>query len=111
MDKRGYLGIRSQSSELPAGVSLGRDQEAGLLVVGVEKDSPAALGGLMVGDVVVAVEGSPCTDHQELLAVLSDKPGKTVTVEVVRGGKPAMLKVKIGEAEAGPVEAERGWGR
>jgi S1-C subfamily serine protease len=108
--RRGYLGIRSQHSELPNGVSLGRDRKAGLLVVGVEKDSPASHGGLLVGDIVVAVEGSPCADHQELLAALADKAGETVSVEMVRGGKPARLEVRIGEAEAGAAAPGPSWG-
>jgi S1-C subfamily serine protease len=108
--KRGYLGIRSQASELPSGVSLGREQETGLLVVGLEEHSPAAQGGLLVGDIVVGVDGSPSADHRELLAALADKAGQTLTVEIVRGGKPARLQVKIGVAEAESAQPRRGWG-
>jgi S1-C subfamily serine protease len=104
--QRGYLGIRSQVSDLPPGVSLGRKQKAGLIVVGVQKDSPAERGGLMIGDIVVAVEQSPCADLQELLAALAGRVGKMVSLEVVRGGQPAKLQVKVGQIEAGPA-----WGR
>src|SRR5512134_1112210 len=45
--RRGYLGIRSQTVEIPsaAQTSLKREQATGLLVVSVEKNSPAARGG------------------------------------------------------------------
>jgi S1-C subfamily serine protease len=55
--RRGYLGIRSQPVEVAEDQqkTLGREQAMALLVVGVEKDSPAAKGGLMVGDILVGV--------------------------------------------------------
>ena len=51
--KRGYLGIRSQTVEISpdAQKSLKREQATGLLVVGLEKDSPASKGGLMASRV------------------------------------------------------------
>ena len=42
--------------------ALKREQAAGLLIVGVEKDSPAAKGGLIVGDILVEWQASlSCT--------------------------------------------------
>jgi S1-C subfamily serine protease len=97
--QRGYLGIRSQGVELSAAVqkSLKREQAAGLLVVTVEKDSPAEAGGLMVGDILAGIDGQPVTDHDELFARLSgDAVGKSLPVEILRGGQPQTLKIKIG---------------
>jgi len=50
--RRGYLGVRSQPVEIPENQQngLGRQQNSGLLLVGVESDSPAGEAGLMVGD-------------------------------------------------------------
>lgn len=114
--KRGYLGLRSQLVELPAG-ALKRDQTTGLLVMGVEKDSPAAAGGLIVGDIVVGFAGQPAADHDELLLQLnSGVVGKAVDVEILRGGKPQLTKVTIGEQQAeephmhGHRHGRRGWG-
>lgn len=97
---RGYLGIRSQQVEIPAAAVrlLNREQPAGLLVVGVESGSPADAGGLIVGDILVGVDGAPLTDHDELFVRLTgDAVGKTLPVEVLRGGQPKVLNVKIGE--------------
>ena len=97
--KRGYLGIRSEAVELPepARQALHRDQETGLLVVGVEHHSPAEAGGLMTGDILVGVAGQPVPDHDALFAHLgSDSVDHSIPVEVVRGGQPAKLDVKIG---------------
>ena len=98
--KRGYLGVRSEAVEVSAAAqkALKREQAAGLLVVSVEKDSPAEAGDLMVGDILVGLDGVPVADHDTLFARLSgDAVGRSVPVEVLRGGQPKILKVKIGE--------------
>ena len=97
--KRGYLGIRSQAVEVPeAGQkALKREQAAGLLVMSVEKKSPAESSGLMVGDILVGIDGHPVSDHDALFARLSgDVVGKSIPVEILRGGQLQSLQVKIG---------------
>ena len=97
--QRGYLGIRSQGVDLSAPLQkdLRREQATGLLVISVEKDSPGEAGGMIVGDILVAVDGKPVADHDALFARLSgDAVGKTVPVEVLRGGQLQKLNVKIG---------------
>ena len=98
--KRGYLGIRSQTVEIPSASqkALKREQATGLLVVSVENDSPASKGGLIVGDILVAVAGVPVLHHDELFARLSsDVVGKSTPIEILRGGQPQTLNVLIGE--------------
>ena len=98
--KHGYLGIRSQAVEIPnfTQKALQRAQASGLLVVSVEKDSPASRGGLMVGDILVSVAGLPILHHDELFARLSgDVVGKSESLEILRGGQPQTLDVLIGE--------------
>ena len=98
--KRGYLGVRSQPVELSDEVqqALGRQQELGLLMVGVEKNSPASAGGLMVGDILVSLAGSPISDPDELVSRLSGSiVGSPTQVEILRGGQRMTLTVVIGE--------------
>jgi S1-C subfamily serine protease len=98
--KRGYLGIRSQSVEIPAEAkkALKREQSTGLLLVGIEANSPAGKDGLMVGDILVGVAGEPVSHHDELYARLSgDVVGKSTPIEVLRGGKLESVKVTVGE--------------
>jgi S1-C subfamily serine protease len=98
--KRGYLGIRSQTVEIPSASQkvLEREQATGLLVVSVENDSPASKGGLIVGDILVAVTGVPVLHHDELFARLnSDVVGKSTPVEILRGGQPQTLNILIAE--------------
>jgi S1-C subfamily serine protease len=98
--RRGYLGVRSQTVEISsaAQTSLKREQATGLLIVSVEKNSPASKGGFIVGDILVAVAGVPVLHHDELFARLNgDIVGKSTQVEVLRGGQPHTLNVVIGE--------------
>ena len=98
--KHGYLGIRSQAVEIPGNTqkALQRQQPSGLLVVSVEKDSPASKGGLMVGDILVSVSGVPVFHHDELFTRLSgDAAGKSAPIEILRGGQLQTLNVLIGE--------------
>ncbi len=98
--KRGYLGIRSQTVNIPADAreQLKREQETALLVVGMEKDSPAEKGGLMVGDILVGVAGLAIEHHDELFVRLSgDVVGKATAMDVLRGGKLQTVSIVVGE--------------
>lgn len=101
--RRGYLGIRSQVVEIPSAgqQALKREQATGLLVMGVEADTPASRGGLIVGDILVGLNGHPVGDHDELFARLTGEVvGQSAPVEILRGGQPQVLPVVIGEAPA-----------
>ncbi len=96
--KRGYLGILSQPVRLPHGQRTGLTQEGGLLVVGVEDGSPAGRGGVLLGDVLVTLDGQPVEDTDDLLVLLAgERVRETVPVKVVRGGELQTLHITIGE--------------
>ena len=100
--RRGFLGIRSQPVELSSAAqqALGREQAIGLLLVGVDEGTPAAQGGLIVGDILVALAGTPISDPDALLSILSTSPvGQPTSVEVLRGGQPLTLQVVVGERQ------------
>ena len=96
--KRGYLGISSQLVELPVSQRAGRNQEHGLLIVKVDENSPAQQGGVLVGDIVVALDGHSINDSEELqLLLVGDRVGRAVPVEVMRGNTLQTLSVTIGQ--------------
>lgn len=98
--KRGYLGVRTQPVEIPeAGrKTLSREQGHGLLVLWLEDSGPAAKGGLLVGDILVAISGQPVSDPDDLFSALhTDTVGKSIAVEVLRGGRPETVNVTVGE--------------
>ncbi len=98
--KHGYLGIRSQPVEIPSAAQnvLKREQAGGLLIIGVEAGSPAEAAGLMVGDLLAGMDGSPVTDPDGLFAHLGGQViGKTLPLEVIRGGQRQVIQVTVGE--------------
>jgi S1-C subfamily serine protease len=96
--KRGYLGILSQPVRLPAAQRAGLQGSGGLLVVGVEDDSPAGKGGMLLGDILVSLDATSVADTDELQALLtSDRVGREVPVDVIRGGELTTLRVTVGE--------------
>jgi S1-C subfamily serine protease len=96
--KRGYLGISSQPVRLPDTQRAGRDQDAGLLILRVDNDTPAGKGGLLLGDVLVSLDGQPVKDIDDLQALLTgERVGRAVPVEVIRGGALQTVQVTVGE--------------
>ncbi|MCX7975921.1 MAG: S1C family serine protease [Bellilinea sp.] len=98
--RRGYLGIRSQPVEIPPALqqALHRAQERGLLLMSVEEGTPAAEAGLMVGDILAAINAQPLNDPEDLVSALSaDVVGKVVTLELLRGGQRIEKQASVGE--------------
>jgi S1-C subfamily serine protease len=96
--KRGYLGISSQPVPLHEAQRGGTKYESGLLIVRVEQDSPAAQGGLLIGDVLVSFDGVPTGDTDSLQPLLTGaRVGKEVPAEVIRAGVRQELKITVGE--------------
>jgi S1-C subfamily serine protease len=101
--RRGFIGVRSQPVDIALAQqkALGREQATGLLLVGVEEFSPAEKGGLLVGDIIVALAGKPIADPDELLAALvGEIVGKPTSFEILRGGQPLTLSVTVGERKS-----------
>jgi S1-C subfamily serine protease len=97
---RGYLGVAMQSVAFPesARESLGLGSDRGLLVVTVVPGSSAEQSGILLGDIVVSVNGSALRSSRGLQSVLDpENVGKAVALEVVRGGKLLKLNVTVGE--------------
>jgi S1-C subfamily serine protease len=97
---RGWLGAAMQPVRVSDAIRAraAMSQDGGLVILSVEPEAPAALAGLMVGDVVVAIDGHPVQQSDQVLALLSgDVVGRTVVVDLVRGGKPERVEVLVGE--------------
>jgi S1-C subfamily serine protease len=98
--KRGYLGIGNQPVRLPKALveKLAGKQETGLLIVSVEPGTPADDGGLLVGDILVAFDGNPLTDTDDLQALLGgERVSKKTPLTVLRGGQVVEVSVTVGE--------------
>jgi serine protease Do len=84
-----------QTRRLRAAVGL--EPLDGLLVRAIEADSPAEQAGVLRGDVIIAVEGSPVTDPDGLYAALDAAAGREIALTVVRGSHELALTTHIGD--------------
>ncbi len=89
--KRGFLGVSSQ----PVATNEGQQ---GLLIVRVERNSPAERAGILVGDVLLSMDGVAISDTDDLQALLTgDRVGRTVPLAITRGGAAQTLSLTIGQ--------------
>jgi S1-C subfamily serine protease len=98
--RRGFLGIGAQAVDLTPGLrsSLGIEQERALVIVNVQPEGPAEQSGLIIGDVILSVEGKPVATVEELQDHLTGEVvGKPVSVGLIRGGQRLDVQVTAGE--------------
>ncbi len=94
----GYLGIGVQTAQLPDSVAESLGQDAGLLVVSIEADSPAAAAGILVGDILTALDGESIEHVDELQVILARlELGSEVGTRYTRGGEIREGSVVVGE--------------
>ncbi|MGB3737269.1 MAG: trypsin-like peptidase domain-containing protein [Ilumatobacter sp.] len=73
-----------------------RDGGQGVIVTGVEADTPAADIGVTVGDLIVAIDGATTDGSSSLIAAIRDKqPGDSVVVAIVRDAESLELDVTL----------------
>ena len=95
---RGYLGVDSQDIDSGLARGFGAPNADGALVTMVAAGSPAAKGGLLSGDVVVAINDKAISGEESLRVVVSElRPGSKANVKVYRNGAPKLLVVTLGE--------------
>ncbi len=94
--RRSWLGVGVQDVTPEAARALGVTGGVGALINQVEADTPAARGGVRVGDVVVAANGRPVTDAAALRRIVSLAPaGERATFDLIRDGKPLSLTLAL----------------
>ena len=102
---RAYMGAYIQGVSPELAKAFGEAAPRGALVGDVEPGSPAQKSGLEKGDIVVALDGKPITDSNQLrMSISMMAPGTTATLKVWRNGSEHDIAVKLGEL---PAENER----
>lgn len=100
---RGYLGVAVQPVQLPESLrrKLGLAGRVGLVVVNLEAGGPAEQAGLLLGDIMTALDGSEVGDPADLLASLGgERVGKPIELQLVRAGELRTVAVTVGERPA-----------
>jgi serine protease Do len=95
---RGFLGVSTIALTPELAQKVGLPFEPGALVNRVEAKSPASAAGLKPNDLIVELSGRPIDGDGALKqAVASRRPGESVSVVVVRGGRRVTTTVALAE--------------
>ena len=98
--RRAYLGIGTQPVRLPQSLvrRLELNSAVGLLIASVEPGGPADRDGVLLGDVLLALDGVAVSDPTDVLAQLGgDRVGRPLAARVIRGGEVKTVQVTPGE--------------
>jgi S1-C subfamily serine protease len=92
--RRAYLGFAGGPRPLPPRLARELDRRAGVEVVEIVPGSPAADAGLRPEDLIVAVDGRPVAQVDQIQSLLvSDRIGSEVVLDVIRGGRTIELRL------------------
>ncbi|HLH11248.1 MAG TPA: trypsin-like peptidase domain-containing protein [Methylovirgula sp.] len=98
--RRARLGIGGGTVPLPRRIALrlGLTQATGAVVTSVEKGGPADEAGLLTGDIVLAVDGTPVSGTDDLIRLLdADKIGRTIPLDILRRSEKRRFWVALRE--------------
>ena len=96
--ERGRIGVSIQEVTRDLADSFGLPRPAGALVSSVEAGGPAALGGIVRGDVIVRFNERSIESSADLPRIVAAaRPGSKVEVDIYRDGAPRALSVTLGE--------------
>ena len=75
-------------------------------ISGVEKDSPAEIAGLMKGDRIVAIDGVPVDEWEELSQKIKGSGGKPLHLQIRRGDEIISVTVQPSKREGRTIFGE-----
>jgi len=95
--RRGYLGVGYTEVTREIADQLLIKENKGALINAVTRGSPAEKGGLKVGDVVIAVDGTKINNFSELPFLVGRlRPGIQTELSIIRDGKEAKVMLLVG---------------
>jgi serine protease Do len=99
---RGYMGVSLQGMSPELASQFGLKSDHGAIVGDVTPGKPGEKAGLKSGDVIVKIDGEEVKDSNDLtMKVTSHAPGSTVSLDVIRDGKPMKINVTLGQRPTG----------
>jgi serine protease Do len=98
--RRGWLGVRVQNLTPDIAEGMGVPGASGALVADVTHGGPAEKAGIKNGDVITTFDGKPVADSRALPREVAETPaGKTVNVDILRGGKKQTLHALVAKMQ------------
>jgi serine protease Do len=95
---RGWIGVQIQPVTAELAENLGLKATEGALVSEPQANSPAVKAGILAGDVITAVNGTPVKDGRDLAKQIGAMaPGATVKLTMWRKGEEKTVSLVLGE--------------
>lgn len=96
--RRGYVGVVMGELDQQSAKQLGVGDVNGVLVRGVQRQSPASDAGLKPGDVIVSADGKVAESlHQLRFCISQKRPGDKIPMQIHRNGQTLNVEVTTGE--------------
>ena len=97
-DEGGWLGVDIGEVTPEKAKDLKLSAVRGVIVDGVEPDSPAAKAGIKEKDVITQYDGQPVEGAVQFRRLIRETPpGRSVTLEISRGGSLQSISVELGD--------------
>jgi S1-C subfamily serine protease len=101
---RGYLGVGLQPVRLPADLSqrTNRKGKTATIVLDVAPDGPAHKAGILIGDLLLSLDGHEVLHPGDVHSILSSESvGKTFVAQLLRGGELRDVRIAVTERPNG----------
>lgn len=103
--KRGWIGVDAFTLDRVTARVFQFKVNEGVVVVYVYKESPAAKGGLEVGDVILSVDGKKLKTNTQLEGILFKKDiGDSIELKINRNGEEKIVNLTVEEIPSGKLE-------
>lgn len=100
-DDSGWLGVEIKEVTAEKAKDLRLGSPRGVIVAGIEPDSPAAKAGLKENDVVLTYDGQTVEGTVQFRRLVRETPpGRTVSLGISRGGATQTISVELGDRSA-----------
>ncbi len=97
-DEGGWLGVEIAEVTAEKAKDLKLSAVRGVIVDGVEPDSPAAKAGIKEKDVITQYDGQPVEGAVQFRRLIRETPpGRSITLEISRGGSLQNISVELGD--------------
>ena len=98
---RGWLGVALQAVAVPDALRETAGQSSGLMVMSVVEGGPAAQAGIVAGDIILSVDGTPAHRFRKIARHFgSDSIGRKSDLRVIRSGAVITVQTTIAERNA-----------